>query len=442
MRRPALKTSIPGPKGQALINQDQEFMSPSYTRAYPLVVERGEGCWLYDVDGNEFLDFNAGIAVCNTGHCHPKVVQAIQNQAQRLIHMSFTDFYNLPNVELGRRLAQAAPGDSPKKAYFGNSGAEAVEAAFKLARKKTGRQFTVAFLGAFHGRTMGAISLTASKAVYRKDYSPFVPGILHIPYANCYRCPFNLTHPSCGMQCVHWLEDVYFKATLPPEEVAAFFVEPIQGEGGYIVPPREFHEELFKLAEKYGILYVSDEVQAGMGRTGKLFAIEHFGITPHILTLAKGIASGMPLGAVVADENIMDWEKGSHGSTFGGNPVACAAALASLDLIQESLMENARIQGERLLAGLAKIQEEFECIGDVRGKGLMVATEIVKDRTSKKPDKNVRGKIVQQAFQSGLLLLECGESAIRFSPALVVSSDEVDVCLDIFRSSVKKSLDA
>jgi len=438
MRYPAVKTVLPGPRASKLIEIDQTYVSPSYTRVYPLVVKNAQGVWVHDVDGNLFLDFTAGIAVCATGHCHPLVVKAIKEQAERLLHMSGTDFYYEPQIALAEKLAGLAPGDGSKKIYFGNSGAEAVEAAFKLARWHTRRELNIAFFGAFHGRTMGALSLTASKTIQKKHLYPFVPGITHIPYAYCYRCPYNLCYPQCGLECVHWVEENLFRTTMPAEEVAAIFVEPIQGEGGYIVPPPEFHRELHKIAEKYGILYVVDEVQSGMGRTGRMFAIEHFGVVPDIMALAKGIASGMPLGATVARSDIMDWEAGSHASTFGGNPVSCQAALTTMKLLEEKLMANAEKQGERLMGGLREIQESYECMGDVRGKGLMIGVELVKDRETKERASDWRAEILKSAFEKGLLLLGCGENSIRFCPALTVSEQEVDMCLSIFEEAVRQ----
>lgn len=437
-RLPLIHTPLPGPKARKLINQDRTYVSPSYTRYYPLVVEKAKGLWVHDVDGNIFLDFTAGIAVCATGHCHPRVIKAIKKQADLLLHMSGTDFYYRPQIVLAKKLAHMAPGKGAKKVYFGNSGAEAVEAAFKLARWHTKRELNLAFYGAFHGRTMGALSLTASKTIQKKHYNPLVPGITHIPYAYCYRCPYNLCYPECELGCVQWVEDTLFRTTIPPEEVATIFVEPIQGEGGYIVPPPEFHKEMNKIAKKYGILYAADEVQSGMGRTGKMFAMEHFGVDPDIIALAKGIASGMPLGALAARAEIMDWEAGSHASTFGGNPVSCMAALSTIELLEEGLMENAAVQGNRLMDGLIKLQQSHECMGDVRGKGLMVAVEFVKDRETKEPARTWRNDIIKHAFQKGLLLLGCGENSIRFCPSLTVNTAEIDKCLSIFDDVIRE----
>ncbi|MCK8601645.1 acetyl ornithine aminotransferase family protein [Desulfoferrobacter suflitae] len=436
MRLPIIKTLLPGPEAARLIETDHAYVSPSYTRIYPLVVERGEGLWVHDADGNQFLDLTAGIAVCATGHCHPRVVQAIVAQSQKLLHMSGTDFYYTAQIELAEKLAKLAPGARQRKVFFGNSGAEAVEAAFKLARWHSRRELNLAFFGAFHGRTMGALSLTASKAIQKKYYNPLVPGITHIPYPYCYRCPYGMCHPECGIACVNWLEDPLFRTSVPPEEVAAIFVEPIQGEGGYIVPPPEFHQQLSKLMKKYDILYVADEVQSGMGRTGRMFAMEHFGVEPDIIALAKGIASGMPLGAMVAGADIMTWEAGSHASTFGGNPIACKAAMATIELLEEGLMANAAARGGQLLVGLRDLQKHFECLGDVRGIGLMVAVELVRDRHTKERAADWRNQILQKAFSRGLLLLPCGENAIRFCPALSVSRDEIEVGLAILAEAI------
>ena len=437
MRYPVMKTALPGPLASQLIQTDKRYVSPSYTRIYPLVAKEAKGLWLEDVDGNVFLDFTAGIAVCATGHCHPRVVDAIKDQAERLLHMSGTDFYYTPQITLAERLTSVVPGEGEKRVFFGNSGAEAVEAAFKLARFHTRRELNIAFFGAFHGRTMGALSLTASKTIQKKHYNPFVPGITHIPYAYCYRCKYGLSYPACGIECVRWIEETLFRTVMPPEEVAAIFVEPIQGEGGYIVPPLEFHQELSRIARTYGILYVADEVQSGMGRTGKMFALEHFGVTPDIIAVAKGIASGLPLGAMIARADIMDWEAGSHASTFGGNPVSCQAALATIELLEEELMANASRQGEHLMMGLKNLQNSYECIGDVRGKGLMVGVELVKNRETKERAADWRNTIIQKAFYKGLLLLGCGENTLRFCPALTVTEEEIDVFLSIFEEVVQ-----
>ncbi len=436
-KSPSIKTALPGPQASKLIKLDGTYVSPSYTRMYPLVVAKAKGVWVHDVDQNVFLDFTAGIAVNATGHCHPEVVKAIKLQADKLLHMSGTDFYYTSQIELAEKLALLAPGNAGKRVYFGNSGAEAVEAAFKLARWHTKRELNLAFFGAFHGRTMGALSLTASKTVQKKNYNPLVPGITHIPYPYCYRCPYNLCYPQCDVACVHWVEDTLFRTTIPPDEVAAIFVEPIQGEGGYIVPPPEFHREMYKLVKKYDILYVADEVQSGMGRTGKMFAMEHFDVNPDMMALAKGIASGLPLGALVARSDIMDWEAGSHASTFGGNPLSCQAAMTTIDLLENELITNAAVQGDYLMAGLRELQKTHESMGDVRGKGLMVGVELVKDRETKEPARAWRNEIVRSAFERGLLLLGCGENSLRFCPALTVTAEEIDKCLSIFDDAIR-----
>jgi len=438
LQHPEIKTALPGPRASRLIQLDGRYVSPSYTRVYPLVVKWGKGTWICDVDDNLFLDFTSGIAVCATGHCHPEVVKSIREQADQLLHMAGTDFYYEPQIYLAEKLSLLAPGQGDKKVYFGNSGAESIEAAFKLARWHTKRELNIAFFGAFHGRTMGALSLTASKTIQKKHYYPLVPGITHIPYPYCYRCPYNRLYPQCDIECVTWLEETLFRTTIPPEEVAAIFVEPIQGEGGYIVPPPEFHSRLSEVARKYGILYVADEVQSGMGRTGKMFAMEHYTVAPDIIALAKGIASGLPLGAMVARSDIMDWEAGSHASTFGGNPVSCQAALATIRLLEENLLDNARNQGEALIRGLRELQKTLECMGDVRGKGLMVGVEFVKDRETKERSPDLRNRILQRTFEKGLLLLPCGDNSIRFCPALTVQREEVDTCLSIFQEVLEE----
>ncbi|MBI3013694.1 MAG: acetyl ornithine aminotransferase family protein [Candidatus Tectomicrobia bacterium] len=429
---PFMKIKPPGPKARTLVNLDSQFVSQSYTRNYPLVADRGEGAMVVDVDGNCYLDFTAGIAVCATGHSHPKVVEAITRQAKRLIHMSGTDFYYSSQIALARKLSEIAPGRKPKKVFFGNSGAEAIEAAFKLARYHTKRTMAIAFYGAFHGRTMGALSLTASKTIQRKSYIPLVPGVVHVPYAYCYRCDYNLTYPSCRVSCVDWIKDSLFRSSVPPEEVAAIFVEPIQGEGGYIVPPPEFHAKLHQIARDHGILYVVDEVQSGMGRTGKMFAIEHFGVEPDIIAVAKGIASGLPLGAMIATADIMDWTHGSHASTFGGNPVSCEAALATIELLENGLLANAATMGDYLIKGLMKLQPQHPLIGDIRGKGLMIGIELVKDRSSRAPAIDERNRVVQGCFERGLLVLGCGQSTVRFSPPLIIDQEDADIALGIF----------
>jgi 4-aminobutyrate aminotransferase len=426
---PALKTPLPGPKAQALLERDQRFMSPSYTRAYPLIVARGSGAVIEDVDGNLFLDFTAGIAVTSTGHCHPHVVAAIQDQAAKLIHMSGTDFYYQPQIDLAQRLAESAPGKSPKRVFFTNSGAEALEAALKLARWHTGRSRAIAFFGAFHGRTYGAMSLSGSKVVHRRGFAPLVPEIHHAPFPRgCTVCAID----ECS--CVEQIEDTLLRRTAPADEVAAIFVEPIQGEGGYRVPPPGFLPALRRLCDKHGMLLVADEVQSGMGRTGKLWACEHWGVEPDILCSAKGIASGMPLGAIIAKDEVMDWPSGSHASTYGGNPVSCRAALATLELLEAGYIRNSAERGEQLRQGLRQLQAEHQDIlGEVRGLGLMTAIDLVKEGDPTQPDPALREDVIQTCFHHGLLLLGCGESAIRFCPPLCVTAEQVETVLRILR---------
>src|SRR5271170_1649602 len=373
---PRLLTALPGPKACAIIDRDKAVVSPSYTRSYPLVVARGQGAIVEDVDGNRFLDCNAGIAVVATGHCHPRVVEAIREQAGRLIHMSGTDFYYENMVLLAEKLSALAPGGGARRVYFGNSGTEAIEAAIKLARYHTKRGQFIAFYGGFHGRTMGSLALTGSKAVQQKGFFPVMAGVHHVPYAYCYRCAYGKTPDSCAVECVKVIEDQLFRHKVPAEDVAAIVVEPVQGEGGYVVPPKKFFDELRRVADKYGILIIADEVQSGMGRTGKMFASEHFDFAPDVITLAKGIASGMPLGAMVARADIMDWTPGAHASTFGGNPVCVSASLATIELLEQELVDNSAKIGAHMKARLDTFPDRYKIIGDVRGLGLMIGLEI------------------------------------------------------------------
>jgi 4-aminobutyrate aminotransferase len=442
MRRyPEIKVTPPGPKAEEILERDRRYISPSYPRAYPFVMDRGEGVWVYDVDGNLYLDLNAGIAVATTGHRHPLVTQAIREQIERFIHYSGADFHYREEVELAEKLAEIVPGAKNKRVFFSNSGSEAVEAAMKLARYKTGRPLFMAFMGAFHGRTFGSLSLTASKMFHRKKFSPLLPQVFHIPFPNPYRPPFGVSEEEVTDAVLDYIENTLFKTVVPPEEVAAFFVEPIQGEGGYIVPPLDFYRKLKNLLEKYDILFVADEVQSGMGRTGKMFAIEHFGVIPDIVTLAKGIASGLPLGATVARASLMDWRRGAHASTFGGNPVSCSAALVTIRLLEDELVENAQRVGKFLIENLREIQKRYEIIGDVRGLGLMVGVEVVEDPVKKTPSPKLRDRIVMECFRRGVLLLGAGESAIRFSPPLIIREEEIAVGLEIFEGVLKKSLE-
>lgn len=434
---PALVTPLPGPKAKAIVERDHAVLSPSYTRDYPLVIARGEGAMVEDVDGNRFLDLNAGIAVVATGHSHPRVVAAIRTQAEKFLHMSGTDFYYESMVELAEKLAGLAPGPDAKRVYFGNSGAEAIEAALKMARYHTHRGKFIAFLGGFHGRTMGALSLTGSKSVQKKGFAPLLGGVTHIPYGHCYRCAYNQQPDTCHVECIQILEQQLFKTILPAEEVAAVFVEPIQGEGGYVVPPTKFFDELRAVCDRHGILLVADEVQCGMGRTGRMFASEHFGLEPDIVALAKGIASGMPLSATVAKAQYMQWTPGAHASTFGGNPVSIAASLATIDLLEEGLINHAAELGARMKTRMAEWVEKYPIVGDVRGLGLMLAFELVHDQQTKERAPDLRDRIVHLAFERGLLVLGAGQNSIRLSPALVLSGDQADFALDTLEQCIQ-----
>ncbi|MCA9175673.1 MAG: acetyl ornithine aminotransferase family protein [Planctomycetales bacterium] len=434
---PHIVTELPGPRAQQLIALDQQYTSPSYTRDYPLVAERGEGAEIVDVDGNRFLDFTAGIAVCSTGHCHPEVVAVIVEQAQRLLHMSGTDFYYRPQAELARKLAELAPCGARNRVFFTNSGTESVEAAIKLARRHTSRSQFVAFRGAFHGRTLGSLSLTGSKAVQRRGFAPLLPGVTHIDYPNCRSCPQAGATAGC---CLRGLDDLEraFSQTLPPEEVAAIICEPIQGEGGYLVPPPEFFVRLSEIARRHGILLIADEVQSGMGRTGKMFACEHFGFEPDIVTTAKGIASGLPLGAMIARHEIMDWPPGSHASTFGGNPVSCVAALKTIELLESGLMENAARQGTWLIETLRRRAASLPAIVDVRGIGLMIGVELAEPATGR-PAPELRSRVVQAAFRRGLLLLGCGVSTIRLCPPLVIDQRQAETAVELLCQALEEA---
>jgi len=429
-------TTLPGPRARAVIERDRAILSPSYTRTYPLVVERGEGATVVDVDGNRFLDFSAGIAVVATGHCHPRVVEAIQKQAAQLIHMSGTDFYYPNMVELAEKLARTAPGGAPRRVFVGNSGAEAVECALKLARYATGRDKFVAFLGAFHGRTLGALSLTASKPVQRRGFGPLMPGVYHVPYPYCYRCPYGRTPETCATECAQAI-DTLFRTVLPPGEVAGVVLEPVQGEGGYVVPPRKFFDELQRVVHAHGILLIADEVQCGMGRTGRMWASEHFELAPDILTVAKGIASGMPLGATVARAELMSWPPGAHASTFGGNPVSCAAALVTLELLEEGLIENASRMGARLMDRLREWPGRFPCVGDVRGLGLMIGIELVRDQATKEKAPDLRDRVLQKAFERGLLVLGAGDSTVRLCPPLTITREQADFAVETLEACLR-----
>ena len=435
---PRLLGPVPGPKASAIVAGDDRYISPSYTRSYPMVAKRGRGTRVEDVDGNEFLDFAAGIAVCSTGHCHPEVVAAIQQQAAELIHISGTDFYYEHMVTLAERLSAIAPMPGPHRFYYGNSGAEAVECALKLARYHTGRQNVIAFFGAFHGRTMGALSLTASKPQQRRRFAPLVPGVTHVRYPYAYRgCSGGpQDEERFALACARYIEDKLFKTTLPPEEVAAIFVEPIQGEGGYVVAPDIFMQELRRICDKHGILLVVDEVQSGAGRTGKWWAVEHSGVQPDMVCIAKGIASGMPLGICMTRAGLMDWVPGSHASTFGGNPVAIAAAIATMDVLEREGIANAAAMGDFCFARMRDWPSRHPIVGDVRGRGLMIGVEIVRNQTTRETAPELRDRIVTLAFERGLLLLGCGETSIRLAPPLIINEHEMAIGLDIFEDCV------
>lgn len=430
---------LPGPKAQAIIDRDQTYISPSYPRGYPFVMDHGSGTEVWDVDGNHFLDFAAGIAVAATGHSHPQVVKAIQDQAEKFIHIS-SDFYHETWVKLAERLSDIAPFSGPAASFMTNSGTESVESAIKLARYHSQRPQFIGFLGAFHGRTLGSISFTASKSSYKGRFFPLVNGVVHAPYPDPYRPVLaRRKGEGYGETVVRYIEEQILARILPPDEVAGFLIEPIQGEGGYIVPPPDFFPALRELCDKYGILLIADEVQSGMGRTGKWWAIENFGVEPDIITSAKGIASGMPLGAMVTRKELMSWPKGSHGNTFGGNPISCAASLATIDLIEKHYLQNTQEVGEYTLDALSEIMARHPSIGDVRGIGLMIGVEFVKDRVTKEPAVALRDAIVDQAFNNGLLTLGCGNSTIRLSPPLSTTQSEVDEALKILEAAITRA---
>lgn len=433
---PSIAVSPPGPKAKKIIEVDEKYLATS-TKALPLAIESASGSTVIDADGNRFLDFTSGVAVLNVGHRHPIVIEAIKRQLDRFIHFAGTDFYYDVQSNLAKKLAEITPGDFQKKVFFSNSGTESIEAAMKIVRWSTKRPQFVAFIGAFHGRTLGSLSLTASKPVQRARYFPMVPGVIHLPYAYCYRCPYHLEYPSCDIWCARIFEEVYFDSFVCPDEIGAIFVEPIQGEGGYIVPPQEFIKEIYKITRKYSILLVDDEVQAGIGRTGRMWGIDHFGIVPDILCCAKALGSGVPIGATIFDSRYDFKIKGSHSNTFGGNPLACASALATLEVLEkENLIDKAKKSGDYLRRRLEEMKDSHNIIGDVRGLGLMQATEIVKDKESKERAVKERDKIIEVAFNKGLILLGCGNSSVRYIPPLNVTIEEIDVAMEILDESV------
>jgi 4-aminobutyrate aminotransferase len=439
MSYPKIKVTPPGPKAKRVVERDAAVISPSFGRAYPLVVESAERNIVKDVDGNEFIDMNAGLAVCSVGHSHPKLKKAIKDQVDKFIHYSYTDFFYEDYIDLGEELSKVLPMAGKKRIFYGNSGAESIEAAMKVSRWHSGRQGYLAYIGSFHGRTMGAVSLTASKPYQRRRFSPLISGVEHIFYPYCYRCPFHLDCDSCGMACVDYIDDYLFHKYVPPEEVAMLITEPIQGEGGYVVPPNGYFKKLKKLLDEYEILFAVDEVQSGVGRTGKWWAIEHWGVEPDILCTAKGIAAGMPLGVMASKAEIQDWTPGSHASTFGGNPVSCAAALAVMDIIKtENLLDNTTKQGVYIKKRLEEMMEKHPMMGDVRGKGLMIGVEIVKDKDSKEVAPKATGDIMMECFRNGLAIVNCGVNVIRWMPPLTITRDLVEPSLDIFEEALVK----
>jgi 4-aminobutyrate aminotransferase len=435
---PEILRPLPGPEAQKVLDLDAQFVSPSYTRDYPLVARQGRGMLVEDVDGNTFLDFSAGIAVVSTGHCHPDIVRAIQKQSETLIHMSGTDFYYPLLTELAQKLSDIAPGPGPYRVSFGNSGAEAIEGALKLARFHTRRHRFIAFYNCFHGRTVGALSLTASKPAQRRSFGPLLEGVSHVPYPNPYRCPSGRARRECehDCACTDFIEKQLFLRTTPPEDVAAIVVEPIQGEGGYVEPPIGFLSKLRRIADSHGILLIFDEVQCGMGRTGRMWACEHFGVIPDILVSAKGIASGMPIGATIARADIMTWGPGAHASTFGGNPVCCAAALETIRLLQEKYIANAARMGDYLMARLKTWPSVYPVVGEVRGKGLMIGIEFVKSQATREANPEARNRVIRSAFENGLLVLGCGDSTLRLMPPLIVEEHHCDFALDVLENAI------
>jgi 4-aminobutyrate aminotransferase len=436
---PKIIVRPPGPKARELVKKDESLISSSYSRYYPLVIESGDGCIVRDVDGNEYIDFNSGLVCLNVGHRHPKIVSAIKAQCDRYLHYSNTDFYYREVVDLAEKLSEITPGRFEKKTSFGNSGAEAVEAAIKLAKWHTRRHQFIAFIGGFHGRTLGALSLTGSKPVQRRHFFPMLPGVTHVPYPYCYRCPFKLSFPDCDYWCVDFIDEMILRKYVPSEDVASIVFEPIQGEGGYVVPPPEYFQRLKKIADRYGLLLIDDEVQSGVGRTGKWFAIEHWRIEPDIICIAKAIASGLPLGATVARAKLMDWEGGSHASTFGGNPVACASALAVIGAIkEEKLLENAQKRGNYIMKWLQNLKDECHIIGDVRGKGLMIGVEIVEDKETERPGVEEAREIMMRCWKRGVTIILCGASTLRIAPPLTITRELVDSSLEIIEDVVKE----
>ena len=431
-----IRVPIPGPKAQKIVAADTRLLMTS-TKTSPVAAESARGVWIQDVDGNRILDFTSGVGVLNVGHCHPSVVKAVQEQAAKLSHFAGTDFYYENQVQLAEKLTQITPGTHPKKVFYTNSGAESVEAALKMARWNRRRPITIGLLGAFHGRTMGALTMTTSKIAQRGRFDAFAGGGHHIPAPNCFRCPYKLEYPSCDLYCAKILKELYFETSIPPDDVAAFIAEPVMGEGGYLVPPKGWHQAIKSILDEHEILFIDDEVQAGIGRTGRWYAIEHHGVVPDILTTAKALGGGLPIGAIVFRKELDYTYSGAHSNTFGGNVVAVASALATLDVVErEKLLENARTQGAHLMARLRELQQKHEEIGDVRGLGLMVAAEFVRSREDKTPNVKLKDRIVEESYRRGLLLLPCGKSSIRFIPPLVIQRDEIDEGVEILDAAI------
>lgn len=444
LQKPIIKTELPGARAREIIAADAQYVTPSYPRPdYKLVVEKGSGVWIEDVDGNVFLDCNAGVAVCSTGHCHPEIVKAISEQAATLIHMCGTDFYYRQMPDLGKKLDEIVPIAGATKTHFANSGAEAVETALKLAMYHTRRQKFISFFGSFHGRTLGALSLTSSKKAQRLGFMRQSLDVVHVPFPNKFR-HFVTDQPTdeatVTRDCISWIENKLFKTTTPPEEVAGIVVEAVQGEGGYVPAPKAFLQAIRRICDENGIMMIADEVQSGMGRTGKMFAVEHAEVAPDIMCIAKALGSGLPVGACVARADIMDWHKGAHASTFGGNPVCLAAALKTIELLENGLIENARVVGDYLQKGLRALQEKYEYIGDVRGLGLMIGVEFIEDRKTNKAAPELRDRIEIECFNRGLIILGCGANTIRWSPPLVLTKENADVALEIFDEAIAASI--
>ncbi len=435
---PDIKVTPPGPAAKEIIAKDKAYIATT-TKALPIVARKAKGLVVEDVDGNKRLDLSSGISVLNVGHCHPRVVEAVIAQSKELMHFAGTDFYYDIQASLAQKLSEITPGAFSKKVFFSNSGTESVEAAIKVARWSTDRKRMISFIGAFHGRTMGSLSLTASKPVQKRRFFPSLDGVTHIPFANCYRCPYHLEYPSCDVWCAKTLEETYFSSFVPPEEVAVLFGEPVQGEGGYIVPPKEFYPTIHKIIKKHGILFADDEVQAGLGRTGRMWGIEHWGVEPDIMTTSKSLGSGIPIAATVFRDRLDFGEEGAHSNTFGGNLVGCAASLATLEVIsEERLVENAEKMGEYFRKRLLELQEKHRLIGDVRGLGLMLAIELVKNRKTKAFAHEEREEIVAEASRSGLILLGCGRSGIRLIPSLNVSREQIDTAVEILDRAISR----